>query len=453
MRIRETDTIAAVATGANGGVGIVRVSGQEALAVLQSVFTPRREFWTPRSLHFGTIVHPKTGEPLDQGLAAVFPQPRSYTGEDVVELHVHGGALNLSTVLQAVLAAGSRHAEPGEFTRRAFLNGKLDLTRAEAVLDVVHARTRAGLDVARAHLRGELFDAIHRLREDLMGVAARLEVNIDFVDDDVPIYERRDLALALERPAAELLALSSTFERGRLLRHGIAVALAGEPNVGKSSLFNALLREKRAIVTEIPGTTRDYLEEQIDVDGVPLVLVDTAGMRETSDAVERIGVSRSSERIALADVVLRVFDASLPPPETDAPLVPEVEPARCLNVLNKLDVGEHSAWAKRLPDAHRVSAATSAGLESLVAAILAKVNAQADAARPGAILTRARHRAAVERAHEATLSAADAIRRGLPYEIAAAELGASLDALGDVVGATTTEDLLDRVFRDFCIGK
>jgi len=440
------DTIAAIATAAGGGVGIIRLSGPDAISTAERVFRARAHDWHrhPRRMAFGRLVDPHhaDGPPLDEGLAVAFHAPQSYTGEHVVELHLHGGALHLSRCLELILALGPRLADPGEFTRRAFLNGRLDLTRAEAVADLVSARTDAALRQARAHLSGALYDRVAALRERLLDLRARLEVNLDFPDEDVPLMDPADLARRARALGDDLAALAGTFRGGRLLRDGARVVLAGPPNAGKSSLFNALLAQDRAIVTHIPGTTRDTLEEAIDIGGVPVVLVDTAGLRPTDDLVEALGVARSEGAILGADLVLRLVAPGEDPPDIQA---------HELLVRSKADLLPASADVPLTGTAdQRVSATTGVGLDALKQAIAKRLGA---AEGEGLVVVRERQRQHLQTAADATWRAAEGLTAGLPTELPAVDLQEAMDALHALVGQTTLEDVLDRLFSTFCIGK
>lgn len=450
--LRSEDTIAAIATAAGGGVGIIRLSGPDAISLACRVFRARAPDWhrDPRRMAFGHLLDPAHPDstPLDEGLAVAFHSPHSYTGEDTVELHLHGGALHLARCLELVLALGARLAEPGEFTRRAFLNGRLDLTRAEAVADLVSARTDAALRQARAHLAGALHDRVAALRERLLDLRARLEVNLDFPDEDVPLMDPADLARRARALGADLADLAATFRGGRLLRDGARVVLAGPPNAGKSSLFNALLAQDRAIVTHLPGTTRDTLEESIDIGGVPVVLVDTAGLRPTDDLVEALGVARSEGAIRGADLVLRLV-----PPGDPAPTLEAHE----LLVFSKADLRQAASGTHQEapasaspPTGIRVSATTGAGLDTLRSAIARHLGATPG---EGLVVVRERQRHQLQLAADATRQAAIGLDAGLPMELPAVDLQEAMDALHALVGQTTLEDVLDRLFSTFCIGK
>lgn len=384
--------------------------------------------------------HDADSTPLDEGLAVIFAGPASYTGEDVAELHLHGGALSLRRCLDVCYAAGARPAEAGEFTRRAFLNGKLDLTRAEAVADLVGARTEAALDQARLHLGGGLYAVAMAAREQILQLRAQIEVNIDFVDEDVPLIDPSSLAEQAQQIAGSLRTLAGTYRRGQLLREGARVVLVGRPNAGKSSLFNALLDQDRAIVTPIAGTTRDVVDEAVNMRGVPIVLVDTAGLREEgAETVEQAGIVRTGQEAARADLVLHLIapdDGEEAQVVTDAPV---------LTVHSKADLGKRQGSLA-------VSAVTGHGLDALRDAIVAALGGDLAG---GATLTigRERHRVALERAADALLTGASALRDGMPSELAAVDVQEATDALAELVGLTTIEHVLDRLFSGFCIGK
>lgn len=434
----EPDTIAAIATAAGGGVGIIRMSGPDAISLAVRHFAalgPDPARTRPRRLVHG-VLRDADGAALDEGMAVVMPGPRTFTGEDVAELHLHGGALHLARCLATLVAAGARLAEPGEFSRRAFLNGRIDLTRAEAIADLVAARTDRALAQARQHLRGALWDRAMAARDELLQIRAQVEVQIDFVTEDVPPLDADAIADRCDRLAADLARLAATHRRGRLVRDGARVVIAGPPNAGKSSLFNALLEADRAIVTPIAGTTRDTLEEAIDIGGIPVVLVDTAGLRETVDPIERLGVRRTHDAMAAADLVLTLVPPGAEPPKDHPGLV----------VRSKADlVGALE------PDALAVSATTGQGLAALRSAIARHLGAEG--AGDELVLGRERQRVAVQAAAEAIGRAAHGLRAGVTPELPAVDLQDAMDALATLVGLTTIEDVLDRLFADFCIGK
>ena len=438
-------TIAAISTAAGGGVGVIRLSGEDALGIARAHFRPLPEDLRPRHAYWGWW-HCAQGTRLDEGLLIFFEAPRSYTGEDTVELSLHGGALNLRRCLEVVFTAGARPAEPGEFTRRAFLNGRMDLTRAEAVADLIAAQTDRALEQARSLLQGELYRVAMGAREDILMLRAQLEVTIDFVEEDVPVIDPEKLACDAQAIATELQRLARTYDEGRLWRDGARVVLVGAPNAGKSSLFNRLCGDERAIVTSVAGTTRDVLEERVDFLGVPVTLVDTAGLRETTDEVERIGVARARQHATGADLVLWVRDPHGPPDRHESP---EVE-APILEVWSKCDISappEPVAAQGGL----RVSAVSGEGMETLIEAVVRRLGVSAPAG--GLVIARERHKQALLRAGDALEQACDLLRTEQPWELAAVDIQEATDALAELVGITSIEDVLDRLFAGFCIGK
>ncbi len=445
------DTIAAVATPpGHGGIGVVRISGPAAETIAVKVFR-RRGGGRMVSRHFyAGLVIDADETAIDHGLAVLMRAPHSYTGEDVLELHCHGSPVVLQAALAAVLRAGARPAAAGEFTKRAFLNGKLDLAQAEAVADLVRARTPEAAGRARDQLFGRLSQHLETVRQRLIRIKGHLEVQIDFTEEDTGIDEAY-LAIEAEALFNEIDGLLRTYARGRLLREGIRVAIAGRPNAGKSSLLNALLGEDRAIVTPVPGTTRDLIEESADFDGVPVVLIDTAGLRDTGDEVERIGVDRARQAAATADVTLIVLDGSVPPAPYKA-----LDAERTVLVLNKIDLP--IAWPPRELERLaasgsmvRVSAKTGAQLDDLRRAVLDSIGAAPSDGMP--LVTSERQRDALVRAKESLAHAVDGLRQRIASELVAVDVQAALDDIGSVTGIVTSEEVLDTIFREFCIGK
>ena len=454
------DTIAAIATASGpGGVGIVRVSGARAANIGRASFhrAGASDEWQSHRLYHGHVVD-AGGAILDEGLAVLMRGPRSFTGEDVLELQCHAGAVVLRRVLGRVLACGARMAEAGEFTRRAFLNGRMDLAQAEAVRDLVAARTTAGATLAAQQLVGRLSDHLGGLRNDLIALKALLEVQIDFADEDVAIDPERmrtSVSAALER----IQLLLQSFERGRLVRDGLRVAIIGKPNVGKSSLLNALLGEERAIVTPVAGTTRDAIDEAADFDGVPIVLSDTAGLRPLADAdaVERIGMQRTAGRVDSAHVVLAVLDASRALDAEDhavfcaAGAVPQVV------VLNKSDLppaltaGDLHGQVNGAPMV-TVSALTGAGLGDVRRAVLDRV-AACSTPDDTPTLTSVRHVDVLSKAAVSLRLALTGLAERQPPDLVAVDVQDAIDHIGEVTGLVTTDDVLDRIFREFCLGK
>jgi tRNA modification GTPase len=451
------DTIAAISTPpGEGGIGIVRLSGPEAVDVVRGIFRSSRGRDPAHGQ--GRIFHGHIhfeGAEVDEVLVHVMRAPQTYTREDVVEINCHGGAAPLQAVLQAVLAAGARLAEPGEFTKRAFLNGRIDLVQAEAVIDRIRAQTVAGLKAANAAGSGALSRAIEQMANALKGALARIEAAVDFPEEDLPELVDEALREALAAAFEEMHGLLATADAGRLYREGVSVAIAGRPNVGKSSLFNALLRDARAIVTPHPGTTRDLIDEVITIEGVPVRLIDTAGLRAAEDEVERIGVDVARKALADAALILLVVDATEACAE-DRELAEELRGLETpfVTVLNKIDLEPNAmrpAWSSEELELCRVSALTGEGLKELEAALGRLLLGEAPIAPDQGMVTRVHQRDSLRRA-------ANALERLLGNfeaspEFLAIDLREALQALGEITGETTPDDVLDAIFSSFCIGK
>ncbi|MEI8233106.1 MAG: tRNA uridine-5-carboxymethylaminomethyl(34) synthesis GTPase MnmE [Verrucomicrobiota bacterium] len=441
------DTIAALSTAfGEGAIALLRMSGPRAVAIAEGLFRSKRRVaeLPPRLQQFGAIV--QEGRVLDEVLLTVFRAPASYTGEEMVEIACHGGILVTRRLLALLLEHGARAAGPGEFTQRAFLNGKMDLTQAEAVMDLIRAQTDLGLRAATEQLEGRLGGRIRDLRETLTEILAHVEAYIDFPEEEITPDTGAVLQARLEGVADALAGLLRTADQGRLLREGVRTVLYGAPNVGKSSLLNRLLGFERAIVSELPGTTRDTIEEVINLRGIPLRLIDTAGVRTAHDAVEREGIARTLRHLERADLVLHIVDASQPCAEPP-------DPSRLL-VLNKIDLGEHPSWAG-VPGV-RVSCLESAGprgIDPLAAAIGERALGGGITGGDVSIAINARHQACLQSAARFVQAARQALKDGLSAEFIALELHSALDAVGDVVGRVDTEDLLGKIFTTFCVGK
>jgi len=456
---KKRDTIAAIATPyGEGAIGIVRLSGPDTLKIVQKIFKSPSGKIRPRFAHYGEVVDPKSGEVIDEGVLIYYKAPRSYTGEDMAELNLHGNPLILREVLALLISQGARLAEPGEFTKRAFLNGKLDLTQAEAVAELISAKTELARKLALNQLKGALSKEIKPLREELLMLHALVESSIEFEEEDIPTITPEELKERIRTILKRVEKLLQTAQTGRAIRQGIKLAIVGRPNVGKSSLFNRLLGEERAIVSDIAGTTRDYIEETVNIKGVPVRLIDTAGIREAADEIEKIGVERSLQKLEEADVILFVLDASEPPREEDRRLANLVARADkpVLVVLNKVDKG---VVLERLPEGLekfsvvKVSAKTGEGLEELREEILKK--AGVFTAEGGDIYISLRHEELLKRAKAALENALAYLEGGEFYspEILMLDLREATDALGEIVGAVATEDVLGQIFSTFCIGK
>jgi tRNA modification GTPase len=452
-----TDTIAAVATPVGeGGIGIVRLSGSDALPILRRLFRPHQgsDQYRPQQMRYGRLVdqHDVT---VDEGLAVYFRAPHSYTREDVVEIHGHGGALTLRRALELVLAQGARLAEPGEFTLRAFLNGRIDLAQAEATLDLIQARTQTGLHLALDQLGGRLSREIKAARDELLGSLAYVTALVDFPEDDVPDAE---VLAPLRQALATVERLYHSADQGVIFRYGARAVLVGRPNAGKSSLLNALLQVDRAIVTPVAGTTRDTLEETANLGGVPVVLIDTAGITDTDDPVERIGVERSRRALDAADLLLLVLDRSEPLTAQDRTIARLTGHKPTVLVLNKVDQPALLDPAPIL-ETHpliratvEVSAETGSGINELAGAVAQTLLAGSPLTGV-ALVTNPRHRDALERAAGEVRDALSGLEIGLPIDLVAVHLTVAVQALGEITGETVGEDLLNEIFSRFCIGK
>jgi len=449
------DTIAAIATPVGaGGIAVVRLSGPRSLSIADASFRPAGKT-TPsvaptHTLHFGKIV--RHDRVLDEVMLAVMRAPRSFTREDVVEITCHGGMLPAKLVLETVLENGARLAAPGEFTRRAFLNGRIDLAQAEAVADLIHSRTELALAAANEQLAGKLSQRINLLRDDLMKILAHLEAHIDFPDEDIAPDTREKLIGRLQNGVAFIDTLLRTANEGRILRRGIRAAIIGRPNVGKSSLLNQLLGHDRAIVSSIPGTTRDTIEETANVRGLPVIFIDTAGLREASDEIEIEGIRRSRGALACAELILHVLDAAEPLAGDDEKLLSEFFPKKRLLIRNKTDLPVRLQLPPGI-SALDVCCLTGQGMEEVKDAIKEKVWAGEIHAEMWQVMINARHQDALQRARAALGRTEAAMHGGLGLELAALDLRIAANAVGEIVGKTTTEDLLDAIFSQFCIGK
>ncbi len=504
------DTICAIATPVGeGGIGIIRVSGAHAVEVAAHVVRPRNrqplQQLESHRLYLSDVLYPKSPLPLgegqgegfgegpsqgesqasaiDEALVVVMRKPRSYTGEDVVEIQTHGGAWILQATCHGLIRHGARLAQPGEFTKRAFLNGRLDLTQAEAVLDTIQATTSRSLQAAQSLLRGSLSKEIETFRERLIRVLAHVEAGMDFAEEDITFIQAAEVQQALTDTQRAVERLITSYEEGRLIREGIKVAIIGRPNVGKSSLLNALLKLDRAIVSDQPGTTRDVIDESLNIRGIPLRLLDTAGLRQTQDRIEGEGIRRTEDAIAEADVLLLVMDGAEGVTDEDRAVFETYCSRKYLLVVNKMDLPESQTFDARSfplppesplplgegqgegfsegpnqgekegPGFVKVSAKTGEGLDHLTEVIQSVCLKEGLEATPSVLVTRLRHKASLEQAHRSIEEAIRSLERRESGECVALDIRAALDALGEITGAVSTEDILDRIFQDFCIGK
>jgi tRNA modification GTPase len=463
VRAMPDDTIAAIATPiGEGGLGVIRLSGPQALPIVRHVFRDRHghavERWPSHRVRFGSLIDPRTGSKLDEVLITYMQAPHSYTCEDVVEISAHGGVGILARILEALVSGGARLAEPGEFTRRAFLNGRLDLSQAEAVIDLIHAHTEESHRQALMQLEGGLSEVVRTMREELLEVLAYVEGSMEFPEEDLDLLPWEALLSKADAVEAQLTTLLKTFQSGRVLREGVQVVIVGRPNVGKSSLFNALLAANRAIVTPIPGTTRDILEEVVNLRGYPFRLVDTAGIRSSADLVEQEGIERARTSLENADLVLLVLDQSEPLTSEDEQAMAAVQGKRVQVVLNKADIPPVLT-----PDRLRmsvpewpiasVSCKEHQGLVRLTETMVETVLRGLPRPRQGPMLTKLRHWEALQHTRQNLQRALAGMAQRQSGEFIAVDLREALECLGEIVGLNYTEDLLDKIFGEFCIGK
>ena len=455
------DTIAAIATApGEGGIGIIRISGDKSLQVAQSIFKSKSgkmiKDYNTRTLIYGKIVD---GEKvIDEALVAYMKGPNSYTAEDVIEINCHGGFISVKKILELILSKGVRLADAGEFTKRAFLNGRIDLSQAEAIIDVIKSKTDMAHEVAQNQLEGSLAKKIKDLRMNVTEVLAHLEVSIDFAEEDVEEITYQTLEEKAFELRNEIKKLYDTAESGKILRDGLKTVIVGKPNVGKSSLLNSILGENRAIVTDIAGTTRDVIEEFVNIKGIPLKIVDTAGIRETEDVVEKIGVEKSKESFSTADLVIMVLDSSRKLSEEDIEILESLKNKKTIVLLNKIDLEPQIELEKikefiNSDDIIEISALKNQGIEELQDKIESMVYHGSVKNSSNLMITNSRHKDALFKAYESINDAINAIEQRMPYDFIEVDFKNIWDYLGYINGDTVREDLLDTIFANFCIGK
>jgi len=458
----QEDTIAAISTPfGESGIGIVRVSGSYAESIARKLFKPKRgqTHFISHHFHYGEIIDIKSGKAVDEVLIVLMKSPKTYTREDIVEIHCHGGYLVLQKILELVLREGARIAQPGEFTRRAFLNGRIDLTQAEAVIDLIKARTEASLEIANQQLKGWLHKSMDQLKARLVEHLALIEVHIDFPEEELEPIALGDLKSNLRSMVQQLEEWISSYEDGKIFREGISCAIAGKTNVGKSSLLNVLLREDRAIVTPIPGTTRDVIEEVLNIYGIPVRLMDTAGLRKSADSIEREGVRRAKERVAAADFVLLMVDGSRELDADDVEIFGETEGKKRVVAVNKSDLPLRISLeelGKLFEDEPviSISALKNEGIDDLKKTIYNSLLHRDVRTTPEhLVVANIRHKTALSHVRDDLSNALKGLDEGTSLEFIAFEFRAALQALGELVGETITEEVLDRIFEQFCIGK
>ncbi|MGL4253591.1 MAG: tRNA uridine-5-carboxymethylaminomethyl(34) synthesis GTPase MnmE [Fusobacteriaceae bacterium] len=453
------DTIAAISTPrGEGGIGIVRMSGAKSLEILKKIFVPKSgkdvDELKSFTINYGHIYN--GDEVVDEVLVSILKGPRTYTKEDIVEINCHGGFVITEKVLETVLRHGARHAEMGEFTRRAFLNGRIDLTQAEAVMDLIHGKTEKSVSLSLNQLRGDLREQIAHLKKLLLDVAAHINVVLDYpeegIDDPLPDNLVDNLQVVKDT-ATKLIA---SYNKGKMIKEGIKTAIVGKPNVGKSSLLNSVLREERAIVTHVPGTTRDIIEEVINLKGIPLVLVDTAGIRKTEDIVENIGVEKSKELLEKADLVLFVVDGSRPLEEEDLKIHEKIKAENVIGILNKIDMERvlDTTPLTKVKNWIEISAKDNLGIDEMEEKIYSYVvKGELEDSSQKVVITNVRHKSALEKTKDAVDSIFETIDMGLPMDLMAVDLKEAMDSLSEVTGEISSEDLLDHIFKNFCVGK
>jgi tRNA modification GTPase len=458
----EHDTIAAIATPyGESGIGIVRISGLDAKRIAERIFQPRRgpKTLTSHHIRYGEIIDPAAGMVIDEVLLTFMAAPKTYTREDVVEINCHGGFEVLQQVLEVALRGGAREALPGEFTKRAFLSGRIDLAQAEAVLDIIQAKTDEGLRLAEEQLQGRLSQKIAGMREDLLGLLVAIEAYIDFPEEDIDPPSTEEVVEVIHRTLARVEELIMASEEGEIYREGVKVAIVGKANVGKSSLLNQLLERERAIVTPLPGTTTDVIEEFVNLSGVLIRFTDMAGLQEPRNEVEREGVRLAREKIAGAHLILLVVDRSRPLDDDDRQIFREAQEKRALLVLNKIDLpprinSDEVQKESEIKDCYPISALRGDGIEELKKGMVdAIVTARAKSGGGDLVPVNLRHKRVLEKAKGSLEEALGGRRRGIPWDLTAIEIQQILDILGEIVGETTPEEVLEMIFSRFCIGK
>lgn len=443
------------------GIGIIRISGSLAEPIARRLFKPKKDqpCFTSHRFHYGEIVDPQNGHPIDEVLLVLMKSPKTYTREDIVEIHCHGGYLILEKALELVLREGARMAAPGEFTKRAFLNGRIDLTQAEAVVDLINAKTMASLEIAHQQLRGMFYRELTSLKGGLMDRLALIEAHIDFPEEEIEPIALEDLKHSFETMAEKLEEWIASYEEGKIFREGISCAIVGKTNVGKSSLLNVLLKEDRAIVTPIPGTTRDVIEEVLNINGIPVRLIDTAGLRRAMDSIEQEGVRRAKQRVADSDFILLMVDGSRPLELDDMEIFEEIEGKKKVVILNKNDLPSEidlEEMKKRFQTdpVVSISALKNDGIDSLKEAIYASlIHRDVRVSPEHLIVANIRHKKALSQLKDNLLNAVKGLEEGTSLEFIAFEIRSALEALGEMVGETASEEILNRIFEQFCIGK
>ncbi|MFZ7133501.1 MAG: tRNA uridine-5-carboxymethylaminomethyl(34) synthesis GTPase MnmE [Eubacteriales bacterium] len=460
MTVYYEDTIAAISTPVGfSGIGIVRISGKDAFVIIEKLFHSKynkEDINVDRKLYYGHIIHPQNNTVIDEVLVSRMSKPNTYTKENVVEINCHGGMISVKKILNLLIENGARLAEPGEFTKRAFLNGRIDLTQAEAVMDIINAKTDQSLELSMRQLRGGISQQISKLRNHIVEMLAHIEASIDYPEYDIEEISYTKILNISQKVYKDINTLIYHAENGKIIREGILTAIIGKPNVGKSSLLNALMGEQRAIVTEIPGTTRDTIEEYINIEGVPLKIIDTAGIRETKNEIERIGINKAKDIIQQSDLILMMFDVSDPLNEDDLQLIKLIEGKKAILLLNKVDKEkkiskqEFIQYEKPLIE---ISATEQIGLRELKEEIINVVFEHGFEKDAYEFISNIRHIQLLNKAKNSINSGMQTIKQQMPLEIVSIDLKDAWMTLGEITGETMKEDLIDQIFSNFCIGK
>lgn len=456
-------TIAAISTApAIGGIGIVRMSGKDCFEVLEKIFKPKNpetiENIAGYRIKYGTIVNPETNRVVDEVLVSYFKCPKSYTAENMCEINSHGGIVVLREILELCLKNGAELAKPGEFTERAFLNGRIDLTQAEAIIDIINAKSTREAQESANQLEGYLSRKINEIREKIMDIMVNIEANIDYPEYDVEEVSNKDAENKLKEIENELIKLSKTFENGKILKEGVKIAIIGSPNAGKSSLLNSMLKEERAIVTDIAGTTRDIIEEQISIEGIPFKVIDTAGIRDAKDKIEQIGIEKSKKAANEADVILAVFDSSVPLNDEDREILNLLKHKKSIIVLNKTDLKQIvNNECKEIQDVNteviNISLKNNEGLEKIYESLVKMFNLNQINLDNELTITNIRHQELINKAIESTRMALNDLNNSMPIDIISINIKEILEHLGEITGDNVSEDIIKSIFAKFCLGK
>lgn len=462
MSVYMDDTIAGISTApGEGAIGIVRMSGKDSIKIADRIIKSKKgkliKDMKTYTMMYGYVVDPKNNEPVDEVIVSLMRAPRTYTREDVVEINCHGGMMAVRKILSLALENGARLAEPGEFTRRAFLNGRIDLSQAEGVMDLIRSKTEASMKIALSQTQGKLSKKVKQLMEKLIRILSHIGAAVDFPEEDVEDVVIPDILKISREINQEIKTMLDSSDAGKIIREGLNVTIVGKPNVGKSSLLNALIDENRAIVTDVPGTTRDTIEEYINIQGIPVRLIDTAGIRASEDVVEKIGINKSIEYMEKSDLILFLLDSSRPIDEEDREIINKIKDKKAIYIINKsdlpnrIDMKEVEMFAGSSPIIH-TSINNNIGIEDIKTAI-AKTVYKGDINLGDVYVTNVRHNDLLRKAEESIQSAINTLNNGLPIDFASIDFRDAYMKLGEITGDTVEDDIIDRIFKDFCVGK